>query len=224
MALNFTGRELPAPETPPRSSRAPVMVLGCFAIAAMLAGLVFLVALRQHKAETPPPLPPLVGADRATLPPAPAKAAAAPQPVWIEHKAAPQPQPAATAPPPQAAPATSAAETREADLKARMLTALGAAPHGRIALSIEDDPLAQAYADKLKALFQEAGWGVDETSSFGSGPPRQGVAAALGSSPADQAVRQAFDVIGFKFLPAPADAGVTRTPEIFVGIPPAQKR
>jgi hypothetical protein len=39
------------------------MVLSCFAIAAMLAGLVFLVALRQHK--VPPPTPPLVGGDRA---------------------------------------------------------------------------------------------------------------------------------------------------------------
>jgi hypothetical protein len=102
-----------------------------------------------------------------------------------------------------------------------MLAALRTVPRGSITLSVEDDPVAQAYGRRLKALFQEAGWSVEETSSFGSGPPRQGVAAALGSSPADQAVRQAFDVVGFQFLPPPADAGVTRTPELFVGAPPS---
>ena len=69
------------------------------------------------------------------------------------------------------------------------------------------------------AAARLAGWTVDEVSSFGSGPPRYGVSAALGASPADRAVRRAFGVIGFQFLEAPDDAGVTRTPELFVGIP-----
>lgn len=215
MALNFTGRQLPAPEAPPRDpGRAPVMVLACFAIAALLAGLVFFVALRQHKAAAPAAAPPLVGADRATLTPAPVKAAA-PEPAWIEHKSAPQPA-AAPAPQVQARPVD-----REALAKARMLAALRQIPHGAITLSVEDDPVAQAYGERLKALFHEAGWTVDEVSSFGSGPPRYGVSAALGDSPADGAVRQAFGVIGFQFLAPPADAGVTRTPELFVGVPPS---
>lgn len=219
MGLNFTGRELPPTEEPSRTaSRAPAMVLACFAIAAMLAGLVFLVALRQHKADAPPPLPPLVGADQAVQPPA-ASAKAVALPAWIEHKAAPQPA-AAPAPP---APAQPSAEQREAAAKARMLAALRQVPHGAVTLSVEDDPLAQAYGDKLKALFREAGWTVEESSSFGSGPPREGIAAAFGISPADEALREAFDAIGFQFLPPPRDAGITRTPEIFVGVPGAPR-
>ena len=104
---------------------------------------------------------------------------------------------------------------------ARMLAALRQVPHGVITLSVEDDPQARAYGDKLKALFREAGWTVDEVSSFGSGPPRRGVAAALGVSPSGEAVREAFDVIGFQFLPPPP--GVSQTPEIFVGVPPPPK-
>ena len=215
MALNFTGRELTAPEAPPARSRVPVMVVACFAIAAMLAGLVFLVSLRQHKAEAPPPSPPLVGGDRAAPARAPA-VAVTPAPAWIEHKAAPVAIPA-----PAPVPTQPSAADRAVEAKARMLGALRQVPHGAITLSVEDDPVAQAYGKRLRALFREAGWSVEETSSFGSGPPRQGVAAALGDSPADQAVRQAFDAIGFQFLPPPADAGVTRAPELFVGVPPS---
>jgi hypothetical protein len=198
------------------------MVVGCFAIATLIGGLVLLVALRQHRADAPPAAPPLVGADHATLTPAPVGPAA---PAWIEHKA---PPPTARQTAPQAAnlPATQPAasarpqgDDREVSAKARMLAALRQVPQGAITLSVEDDPAAQAYGERLKAFFREAGWTVDEVSSFGSGPPRYGVSAALGASPADRAVRRAFGVIGFQFLEAPDDAGVTRTPELFVGIP-----
>jgi hypothetical protein len=223
MALNFTGRQLPAPQEPPKrpllGPRAPVMIVACFGIAAMLGGLVFLAALRQHKADTPPPLPALVGIDAAAqTPPRPIAplAPAAARPAWIEHKAAPTPT-AAPAPPPAPPPVQDRAQA-EAAAKARMLAALRQVPHGEITLSVEDDPLAQAYAAKLKSLFREAGWTVDETSVFGSGPPRRGLAAAFGVSPADEAAREAFDAVGFQFLPPPRDS-ISRTPEIFVGVP-----
>jgi hypothetical protein len=103
--------------------------------------------------------------------------------------------------------------------KARMLAALRQVPHGTITLSVEDDAGAEAYARKLAELFREAGWIVDESSVFGTGPPRRGLAAAFGVSPADEAVREAFDAVGFQFQPPPRDAGVIRTPEIFVGAP-----
>ena len=100
-----------------------------------------------------------------------------------------------------------------------MLAALRQVPHGTITLSVEDDATAQAYAQKLADLFREAGWTVDQTSAFGTGPRRRGLAAALGVSPADEAVREAFDAVGFQFANPPADAGIIRTPEIFVGVP-----
>lgn len=225
MPLNFTGRAPPEPEEPSSApSRAPVVVLACFGVAAMLAGLVFVAALRQHKADAPPPLPALVGGDAAaqTPPPQPAKPVAQPpapaEPAWILHKAAPTPVAEPAAPAPAAPQAQDRAQAEAAAAKARMLAALRQVPHGVITLSIEDDPLARAYGDKLKALFREAGWTVDEVSSFGTGPPRRGVAAALGVSPSGEAVREAFDVIGFQFLPPPP--GVSETPELFVGVPP----
>jgi hypothetical protein len=54
---------------------------------------------------------------------------------------------------------------------------------------------------------------------FGPGSPRYGLAAAVGVSPADEAVREAFDAVGFQFTTPPPDAGIIRTPEIFVGKP-----
>jgi hypothetical protein len=103
--------------------------------------------------------------------------------------------------------------------KARMLAALRQVPHGTVTLSVEDDPGAQAYAQKLAELFHTAGWTVDQSSVFGPGPPRHGLAAAFGVSPSDEAVREAFDAVGFQFESPPADAGIIRTPEIFVGAP-----
>ena len=217
MALNFTGRALAGPaEEPPARSRTPILVLACFGAAALLAGLVFAVALRQHKLDAPSLAPPLVGMDRA-LAAAPPQASA-PKPVgppadaWIMHKAAAPPAPASPRTQEPAKPDPVAA-------KARMLAALRQVPHGVITLSVEDDAGAQAYARQLADLFGEAGWTVDRTSVFGSGPPRRGLAAALGVSPADEAVREAFDAVGFQFAHPPADAGIRRTPEIFVGVP-----
>jgi hypothetical protein len=100
-----------------------------------------------------------------------------------------------------------------------MLAALRQVPHGSVTLVVEDDAGAQAYARKLTDLFHQAGWRVDQSSTFGPGSPRQGLAAAFGISPADEAVREAFDAVGFQLLPPPPDAGVIRTPEIFVGQP-----
>ena len=221
MALNFTGRPPPPEEQVQGAGRAPVMVLACFGAAALLGALVFAVALRQHKLNAPPPLPALVGVEAAAptavqAPPkavAPAPAPAA-EPAWITHKAA-APQPA-----PVAAPAPQAQDPAVG--KARMLAALRQVPHGVITLSVEDDPQAQILARKLAGLFREAGWSVDEVSVFGSGPPRRGVSAAFGGAPADEAVREAFDAVGFQFSPPPA-ASIVQTPEIFVGVPYAAK-
>jgi hypothetical protein len=211
MALNFTGR-LPPPEEPvPGKGRAPVTVLACFGAAAVLAGLVLAVALHQHKLDAPPPLPALVGVDAT----APAAVQPPPKPV----ASAPAAEPASTAPKtaaPQPAPAPQAQDPAVG--KARMLAALRQVPHGVITLSIEDDPQAQALGRKLAGLFREAGWNVDEVAAFGSGPPRRGVAVAFGGAPADEAVREAFDAVGFKFSPPPADS-IAQTPEIFVGAP-----
>ncbi len=233
MALNFTGRLPPAPEEPTSSEgRVPVAVAAILGVAAMVAGLVFVAALRQHKADGPPPLPPLVGSDtvaRPAVPPPPVIQAAAPpkpvvvapaEPAWIMHKAAAQLAPTPTAPG-AAAPAPSAADKAKAAAAARtrMLAALRQVPHGTVTLSVEDDPGAQAYARALADLFREAGWTVDLTAVFGSGPPRRGLAAAFSISPSDEAVREAFETSGFQFARPPADAGITRTPEIFVGAP-----
>ncbi len=85
-----------------------------------------------------------------------------------------------------------------------MLAALRQVPHGTVTLQVEDDPVAKGYGDKLASLFREAGWTVDMTSVFGSGPARRGIAAAFGVSPSDEAVREAFDAVGFQFLPPAA--------------------
>jgi hypothetical protein len=208
--LNFTGRDVPtAAGTPAPSGRPPVVILACFGAAALLAGLVVAVALRQHKVEHPSPAPPLVGVDR-TLTPAVAPKAPAVGPAAVPPAAPPQAPSRAETPPAKPDPAAA---------KARMLAALRQVPHGVITLSVEDDAAAEAYARQLADLFRQAGWTVDQASAFGSGPPRRGLAAALGVSPADEAVREAFDAVGFRFARPPADAGVIRTPEIFVGIP-----
>ncbi len=212
MPLNFTGRDLPATEKAPPAGRTAAVVLSCFGAAAVLAGLVFATALRQHK--PPAPLPPLVGTDRALAATVQPKPAPASDESWIVHKAAAQP-PA----PPVPAPTKSQALDRAATAKASMLAALRQVPHGIITLSVEDDAGAEAYARKLVDLFHEAGWTVDESSAFGPGPPRHGLAAAFGVSPADEAVREAFDTVGYQLAPPPRDAGVIRTPELFVGKP-----
>ena len=105
-----------------------------------------------------------------------------------------------------------------AEIKARMLQALRRAPHGAIALSVEDDAGAQAYARQLAGLFREAGWTVSVSSVFGSGPPMRGLSAALGSSQSDQAVRDAFAAVKFPLGPPPR-SGVIEPPELFVGVP-----
>lgn len=214
MPLNFTGRAAPAPrdEGPP-AGRAPV-ILACFAAAALLGGLVVAVALRQHKVEAPSAAPPLVGIDvasAAAAPSAPKPSVPAPaEPRIVRQAAAAPPSPSA---PPSAGPT---AQDRAA-AKARMLAALRQVPHGVITLSVEDDAVAHAAARQLADLFREAGWTVDQSSAFGSGPPRRGLAAAFGVSPADEAVREAFDAVGVRFARPPADAGIVRTPQIFVG-------
>jgi hypothetical protein len=103
--------------------------------------------------------------------------------------------------------------------KARMLAALRQVPHGAITLSVEDDAGAEAYARELADLFRQAGWRVDQTAAFGPGPRRHGLAAAFGISPSDEAVREAFDAVGFQLAPPPPDAGIISTPQIFVGVP-----
>ena len=212
MSVNFSGSEPPAPAAPP-AGRTLAVILGCFGAAAVLAALVFAVAVQQHRA--PSSAPPIVGVDRALAAAAPAKPAApAPADHWVLHAAA---QPAAPAAP---SPASQPPQAQDpAAAKARMIAALRQVPHGTITLVIEDDGAAEAYARKLADLFREAGWTVEQSSAFGSGAARRGLAAALGVSPADEAVREAFDAVGFQFEPPPRDAGVIRTPEIFVGAP-----
>lgn len=234
MALNFTGRPSP-PEADPIQDlrRPPVTALACGAAAILLAGLVFVVALRQHKHDVAPPPPPLVGGDaavQAPVPPSPKLADArtiAAEPATIMRKtAAPAASPPApSAPAPQGSMGRSSAgqgataRTEDPAVgKARMLAALRQVPHGSVTLSVEDDPQAQALARQLADLFHEAGWTVDEASAFGSGPPRRGVAVAFGGAPADEAVREAFDAVGFHFSPPPS-ADIVQTPEIFVGVP-----
>jgi hypothetical protein len=213
MALNFSSHAQPQPtgDVPP-SGRTAVVVLSCFGAAGILAALVFATALRQHK--PPTAAPPLVGTDSALAAAAPPRPAPPPTESWIIHQAAAEP-PAAPAP----APAKPTPQNAQAAAKARMLAALRQVPHGTITLSVEDDAEAEAYARKLADLFHQAGWTVDQSSVFGPGPPRNGLAAAFGVSPADEAVREAFDAVGFRFDRPPADAGIVRTPQIFVGKP-----
>ena len=92
MALNFTGR-LPPPEAAPPRGRMPAVALACFGAAAVLAALVFAVALRQHRVDAPSPTPPLVGTDRPQVAAASPPRAVGPAPAepWIMHKAAVQP-------------------------------------------------------------------------------------------------------------------------------------
>ncbi|HEY4029466.1 MAG TPA: hypothetical protein VGM25_03925 [Caulobacteraceae bacterium] len=212
MPLNFTGRAAPAADRPPAAGRTPGVMLACFAVAALLATLVVAVALRQQKVEHPSLAPPLVGADRPQALIAAAKLPPAPAPAVVRQAAQPAPTPAAPR-------AEAPARPDPAVARARMLAALRQVPHGTITLSVEDAAGAQAYARELTELFRQAGWTVDQASAFGTGAPRRGLAAALGVSPADEAVREAFDAVGFRFGSTPADAGVIRTPEIFVGVP-----
>ncbi|MGZ3277576.1 MAG: hypothetical protein ACXU82_06475 [Caulobacteraceae bacterium] len=215
MALNFTGRpQPPAPADAPPARRLPTVILACFGAAAVLAGLVVAVALRQHKLDAPSPTPPLMGVDRVLTAAAPL-APVAPAEPGLVRPAAPRPLTPAPAAPQAGAPA----RPDPVAAKARMLAALRQVPHGTITLSVEDDAGAAAYARQLAALFREAGWTVDEAQAYGPGPRRRGLAAALGVSPADEAVREAFDAVGFQFARPPADAGIIRTPEIFVGVP-----
>jgi hypothetical protein len=220
MPLTFTGRDEPAAEGASPGVRTLVVVVACFGAASLLAVLVFAMALRQHKVEAPPSAPPLIGVDRAfAAPAAPKPPAPAPVEPWITHPATPaQAVPPPPAAPPPAAPAQPRPMTA-AVARSRMLAALRQVPHGTVTLSVEDDPAAQAYAHKLADLFRGAGWTVEQTSVFGPGPTRHGLAAAFGVSPSDEAVREAFDAVGFQLDHPPADAGVIRTPEIFVGAP-----
>jgi hypothetical protein len=190
------------------------VILACFAAAAILAGLVVAVALRQHRVEAPGLAPILVGTDHAQASAAPSPAAPPPAEASNVRAAAQPPAPPAARP--SEAPGEPSAQAR-ALAKARMLAALRQVPHGVVTLSVEDDAIAQAAARQLADLFREAGWTVDQSSAFGSGPPRRGLAAAFGVSPADEAVREAFDAVGVQFAPPPPDAGIVRTPEIFIG-------
>ena len=224
MAVNFTGSAQPeGPDEGRPAGRTRAVILSCFGAAAVLAVLVFAVALRQHKIETPSSAPPLVGVDRAlaAAPPRPPAPASAPVESPILHDAAePAAPPPRAAPPPPAAAAEAGPRSLDpAVAKARMLAALRQVPHGTITLTVEDDAGAQAYAQKLVELFRQAGWTVDQSSAFGPGPPRYGLAAAFGVSPSDEAVLEAFDAVGFQFEPPPHDAGIIRTPQIFVGRP-----
>jgi hypothetical protein len=221
MPLNFTGGTQPAPSP---AGRTRAVVLACFGAAALVAGLVFATALRQHRTEAPNLAPPLVGTDRVLAAAAPPPPSPPPAEPWIMHPAATPAAPAQAAPAPatpvQGAPQPAGPHALSpAVAKARMLAALRQVPHGTVTLSVENDAGAQAYARKLADLFREAGWRVDQISAFGPGPPRWGLAAAFGISPSDEAVREAFDAIGFQFAPPPSDAGVIRSPEIFVGAP-----
>jgi hypothetical protein len=103
-----------------------------------------------------------------------------------------------------------------------MLQTLRQAP-GAVTLAVEDDAGAQAYARMLADLFREAGWRVEAVGVTRSGPPMAGLAAALGDGPSDQAIRRAFDHGGPPaFAAPPPDAGVIRTPELFIGAPRAR--
>lgn len=216
MALNFTGRDPdPARSAARPAGRTPAVIIGCLAAASVLAGLVVVMALHRHAVEAPSPAPPLVGTDSVQVE-APRPSAPAPAPAEaavVRQAAAPPPAPAAA--PPAEAPTRSA----QAAARARMLAALRQVPHGSVTLSVEDDAGAQAYARQVSDLFREAGWTVDQAQAYGPGPRRHGLAAALGVSPADEAVREAFDSVGFRLGLPPPDAGIIRTPEIFVGAP-----
>jgi len=234
VALNFTGCPPPG-RAQPAPARAPVFLLACLGLAVALGGLVFALAVRQPRlpaaASPKSPLPlmaTLVGVSEPTgavfYPSAPAPAPAAapppappatPAPATTAPVAASSPATPAAAPPP-AKPAPSTPSV--AEIKARMLQALRRAPHGAIALSVEDDAGAQAYARQLAGLFREAGWTVSVSSVFGSGPPMRGLSAALGSSQSDQAVRDAFAAVKFPLGPPPR-SGVIEPPELFVGVP-----
>lgn len=216
MALNFTGR-LPRPAPPPPPPRrAPVFLMVCVGLATLLGLVVFVMAVRAPRPPAParPAVPPpLIGVSDPPVEPVPAQTS--PPPVQAKPAQAPPipaAEPAAVTPPFKAAPSP-------AMVKARMLQALKRAPHATITLSVEDDAGAEAYGRKLADLFREAGWTVDVTSVFGSGPPTRGLSAALGDTDADDAVRDAFAAADFTLGSAPPSAGIVRTPELFVGTP-----
>jgi len=135
-------------------------------------------------------------------------------PAPIEAKPAPPVAPA----PQLAKPEPDTSRPPKLTPRQRFLAVLRRAP-GQITLMVEDDPQAQAYGRELKGLFEQAGWTVDVSQAFGSGPPERGFAAALGSTSQDAAVRDAFAAAGLPLMGPPPSSGLIQTPELFVGPP-----
>jgi hypothetical protein len=120
-----------------------------------------------------------------------------------------------TAAPTPVAPTAAPAPVR-VDKSVAMLAILRRAK-GVITLQIEDDSGARASGRDLASFFRAAGWTVNVNSVTSSGPPLVGLAAALGDTPQDDAIRQAFGGAGIRLAPPPRTAGIVQTPEIFVG-------
>lgn len=203
MPLNFTGRD-PGPPLPARAEDRSFsgFAAACLVLAGLAALAAVLIPLSRPKPSEA--LPPLSGTSLAAPEPArPAAPVATPAP----------PRPVSRAAQPIAQPKA------RADHKALFLAALRRSGPGVITLSVEDEAGAQAYGRQLADLFHEAGWTVTWTAVFGSGPPANGLSAALGDTAQDQAVRDAFAAAGVRLGPAPAAPGIVHTPELFVGAP-----
>lgn len=133
--------------------------------------------------------------------------------------ALPPPQPAVAVQTRPPAATTAAPAPARVDKSVAMLAILRRA-RGVITLQVEDDAGARASGRDLEAFFHAAGWTVNVNSVTSSGPPRVGLAAALGDTPQDDAIRQAFGGAGIRLAPPPRAAGIVQTPEIFVGADP----
>ena len=135
-----------------------------------------------------------------------------------DHAPPPVPPLAVTVPIPAAAQAPTPATPAPAavDHSQAMIAALSRAK-GVLTLEVENDPSAEASARDISQLFKLAGWTVTWNSTFGTAAPRVGLAAALGFTPQDDAIREAFGKAGIQMGPPPRSTGVVQTPEIFVG-------
>jgi hypothetical protein len=200
------------PADPPPGRHASLgFVVACTALAVLsllLCVTAFFTVRDAGKVRQPPR-----GATAVTVPiqEPPAMAVASPPPavaaVPIQTAPRAAPAPAGT---------TAAPAPVRVDKSVAMLAILRQAK-GTITLQIEDDSSARASGRDLAAFFRAAGWTVNVNSVTSSGPLLYGLSAALGDTPQDDAIRQAFRGAGIRLGPPPLMPGIVQTPEIFVG-------
>ena len=219
--ISFTRSTEDRPEGDPpqpslsRMSLGFVVACSALAVLALALSLTVIATLRGlGKDHAPQPLPPLAvtaPVQPITVTPVSSPAPPPSAPLAVAAKSDPRPAAAPAVSPPAAPPAPD-----RTDYAPAMIEVLSRAK-GVITLQVENDPGAEASARDMTSLFRAAGWTVNWNSAFGTGPAMTGFAAALGSTPQDRAVREAFAIAHIPLGRPPANAGIVQPPEIFVG-------